>query len=76
MKSANVHVTAIERGWELRREGERYPTSLHATRRSAVRTALEIAAESRSEVVIHEMDGRVVVDDQGRMLRADISAVQ
>ncbi|MCU1360087.1 MAG: hypothetical protein JWN99_1376 [Ilumatobacteraceae bacterium] len=62
MSSADVHVVPLERGWEVRRAGERYPASRHSTRWSAIKTARAMAAESRTEVVIHRLDGTISVE--------------
>ena len=61
MSSAEVHVIPLERGWEVRREGERYPASRHHTRRSAIKAAGVLASESRTEVIVHGLDGTISV---------------
>ena len=58
---ADVHVVPIERGWEVRRDGERYPASRHSTRRSAIKVATAMAEESRTDVVVHGLGGTIVV---------------
>ncbi|MGE0140700.1 MAG: DUF2188 domain-containing protein [Ilumatobacteraceae bacterium] len=62
MSATDVHVTPILGGWQLHREGERYPSSRHRTRRSALRHAREMARASGSSVVVHGLDGRVTVE--------------
>jgi hypothetical protein len=62
MSATDVHVTPIASGWQLHREGERYPSARHRTRRSALKHAHEMALESGSAVVLHGLDGRVTVE--------------
>jgi hypothetical protein len=61
MSSADVLVVPLERGWEVRRAGERYPASRHITRRSAIKAAQLLASESHTEVIVHDLDGRIAV---------------
>jgi hypothetical protein len=65
MSSADVHVTPLEKGWELRRSGERFPTSRHRTRWSALKNAREMAAASRAHVIVHGLDGSISIEQQG-----------
>jgi hypothetical protein len=60
MSANNVHVYSSGRGWELRREGWQYPTSRHATRRSAIANARRMALEAGADVIVHDIDGRTV----------------
>lgn len=55
--SSDVHVSPLISGWEVRRSGERYPTSKHRTRLTAVRMARALAADSRSQLIVHGIDG-------------------
>ena len=62
MHSADVHVTPLDRGWEVRRHGERFVSSVHNTRWCAVKAAREMAAESRTAVIICSIGGDVTVE--------------
>ncbi len=57
--SADVHVKPLDVGWEVRRHGERSASSKHNTRSSAVKLGRQLAMESKSELVVVEMDGTV-----------------
>ena len=52
----------LDVGWEVRRRGQRSASSKHNTRSSAVRLGRQLAMESKSELVIFEMDGTVTTE--------------
>ena len=56
-----MHVIPLDSGWELRRKGQLFPTSQHCTRRSAIKVARSIAAETGGDVIVHGLDGTIVV---------------
>ncbi|CAN5517110.1 hypothetical protein BH09ACT9_BH09ACT9_28560 [soil metagenome] len=58
--TADVHVTPMKGGWEVRRHNEIAATSVHATRRSAVNQGRVLAGESNSTLFIHGIDGTTV----------------
>jgi len=64
MSAADVHVLPLEHGWELRRDGYKYPTSRHATQRSAIRLARQLADESGSKVIVHHIDGQIRLESE------------
>jgi hypothetical protein len=55
----NQHVVRREEGWAVRGEGNARDTSLHRTQARAIDAARDIARNQRSEVVIHDRQGRI-----------------
>ena len=55
----NQHVVKRDDGWAVVGEGNSRDTSVHSTQGAAIERAREIAKNSRSEVVIHGMDGKI-----------------
>lgn len=60
--SADVHVKPLDVGWEVRRHGERSASSKHNTRSSAVKLGRQMAMESKSDLVVFEIDGNVTTE--------------
>jgi uncharacterized protein YdaT len=57
--SKNQHVVRRPGGWGVRGEGNSRDTSVHDTQKEAIDAAREIAGNQRSEVVIHDRQGRI-----------------
>jgi hypothetical protein len=55
----NQHVVRREDGWAVRGEGNSRDTSHHRTQTQAIDSARVIARNQRSEVVIHDRQGRM-----------------
>jgi Uncharacterized protein conserved in bacteria (DUF2188) len=55
----NQHVVRREDGWAVRGEGNTRDTSHHARQAQAIDAARDIARNQRSEVVIHDRQGRI-----------------
>jgi Uncharacterized protein conserved in bacteria (DUF2188) len=55
----NQHVVRGEDGWAVRGEGNSRDTSHHRTQALAIDAARDIARDQRSEVVIHDRQGRI-----------------
>ena len=53
------HVVKRDEGWGVRGEGNSRDTSHHRTQADAVDAARDIARNQRSEVVIHDRQGRI-----------------
>lgn len=58
-KSKNMHVVPHDGRWVVRIEGKSRATSIHDTKRDAINEARKIAQNERSELVIHQLDGRI-----------------
>ena len=60
----NQHVTRNSDGtWNVRGAGNSRVTSIHSTQRDAQQRAREIAINQKSEVVIHDVSGRIRAKD-------------
>jgi hypothetical protein len=55
----NQHVVRREDAWAVRGEGNSRDTSHHRTQPQAIDAARDIARNQRSEVVIHDRQGRM-----------------
>jgi hypothetical protein len=55
----NQHVVRREDGWAVRGERNTRDTSHHPTQADAIGAARDIARNQRSEVVIHDRQGRI-----------------
>lgn len=55
----NQHVVKTHDGWGVKGEGNEKCSSIHDTQKSAVKSAIEIAKNQKSEVVIHSRDGKI-----------------
>lgn len=54
----NQHVVRRDDEWAVRGEGNDRDTSRHDTQQQAIDAAREIAQNQRSEVVIHDREGK------------------
>jgi hypothetical protein len=55
----NQHVVKRDEGWAVRGEGNSRDTSLHPTQAEAIDAGRDIARNQRSELVIHDRQGRI-----------------
>jgi hypothetical protein len=55
----NQHVVPATTGWGIRGEKNSKLTSVHKTQSDAIKAAVDIAKNQKSEVVIHGRDGRI-----------------
>ena len=55
----NVHVVPREGQWAVKKEGNQRTTSIHRTQSNAIDTAREAARAEKSELVIHDRNGRI-----------------
>lgn len=56
----NQHVVKKTGGWAVVGEGNSRDTSMHRTQDEAIKRARQIAANQKSEAVIHGEDGEIV----------------
>jgi hypothetical protein len=59
MTHRNQHVVPRPEGWAVRGESNTRDTSHHDTQAAAIDAARDIARNQRSEVVIHDRQGRI-----------------
>lgn len=57
------HVVPHDGGWAVKGAGNSKATSIHSTKQSAVDAARGIATNQKSELVIHNKDGRIAKKD-------------
>jgi uncharacterized protein YdaT len=57
--SKNQHVVPHSEGWAVKSEGSERASSVHDTQGAAIEAAREIARNQKSEVVIHDREGRI-----------------
>ena len=55
----NIHVVSKGDRWAVKQEGKVAPLSTHRTQELARQSAVPIAKEKKSEVVIHGRDGKI-----------------
>jgi hypothetical protein len=55
----NQHVVKTDDGWGVKGAGNGRFTSVHETQQQAIKAAIPIAKNQKSEVVIHGRDGKV-----------------
>ena len=55
----NQHVVPHGNRWAVKEEGRNKPSSTHRTQELARQSAVPIAKEKKSEVVIHGRDGKI-----------------
>ncbi len=53
------HVVPNEKGWAVRREGNKRITSAHKRQDTAIRKAKRIAKKHKADVIIHRSDGTI-----------------
>jgi Uncharacterized protein conserved in bacteria (DUF2188) len=56
---ANQHVVPADGQWGVRGEGNTRLTSLHDTQAQAIDAAREIARNQRSELIVHDREGKI-----------------
>ena len=56
---ADQHVVKREDGWAVKKEGADRDTSHHPTQKEAIDAATEIAKNQKSEVFIHDRQGKI-----------------
>ena len=54
----NVHVVPRDGRWVVKEEGKKTPESTHRTQELARQAAVPIAKENKSELVIHDKQGK------------------
>lgn len=59
----NQHVVPHGDGWAIRGEGNDRVTEVHPTQRETIDRGREIARNQRSELFIHDRDGRIRARD-------------
>jgi uncharacterized protein YdaT len=59
MKSKNQHVVPTKNGWAVKGEGNKHNTRLTKTKSEAITLARKIAMKRKSELVIHNKDGKI-----------------
>ena len=55
----NQHVTPHPDGWAVKAAGASRVTSVHRSQRVAIKRAVKIAKNKKSDVVIHRKDGKI-----------------
>jgi len=55
----NVHVVKSGNRWAVKEEGKKQPVSRHKNQELARQSAVPLAKEKKSEVVIHGRDGKI-----------------
>ncbi len=55
----NQHVVPQGKDWAVKGAGNQRATSLHDTQRGAIEAARQIAKDNRSEMLIHNREGRI-----------------
>jgi len=53
------HVVPYEKGWAVRREGNKRITSKHRKQSTAIRKAKSLARKHEADVIIHRQDGTI-----------------
>lgn len=53
------HVVPYEKGWAVRREGNKRITSKHRRQDTAIRKAKQLARKYKADVIIHREDGTI-----------------
>lgn len=55
----NQHVTPHPEGWAVKAAGTSRVTAVHRTQKAAIRRAVGIAKNQKSDVFIHGRDGKI-----------------
>lgn len=63
MARRNQHVVPHLRGWAVRRECSKRPSSVHDTQQKAIDRARELARNQGVELLVHGQDGQVRARD-------------
>lgn len=59
MPKRDVHVVPRDQGWAVKKEGNDRASSVHPTQREAINAGRDAAKSERSELVIHDRQGRI-----------------
>lgn len=59
----SVHVTPRPQGWAVKVEGNSKASSIHSTKAEAMSAGRERAKQEKSELVIHNKDGKISDSD-------------
>lgn len=63
-KGPNVHVTPRQGGnWAVKKEGAERASSVHERKADAVQEARQAARKEKSELIVHNQDGRIAQKD-------------
>lgn len=63
-KGKDVHVTPRESGnWAVKKSGAERASSVHDRKADAVKVARQAAAQEKSELVVHNRDGKISAKD-------------
>ena len=57
--SKNQHVVPYGDRWAVRKAGNTKVSAVHRTKKEAINVARHVASSTKSEVVIHNKDGRI-----------------
>lgn len=55
----NQHVTPHKNGWQVKSAGSSKATKVITTQKDAIKVAINIATNQKSEVVVHGTNGRI-----------------
>jgi hypothetical protein len=55
----NQHVVPYDGSWAVRGAGNTRVSSIHPTQKNAINSAISVAQNKKSEVVIHRQNGRI-----------------
>lgn len=55
----NQHVTPHKNGWQVKSAGSSKATKVTTTQKDAIKVAINIATNQKSEVVVHGTNGRI-----------------
>ncbi|MBK8553454.1 MAG: DUF2188 domain-containing protein [Ignavibacteria bacterium] len=58
MKKKNVHIVPAK-GWGVKKEGNKRNTFIALTKSQAIEIGRKIAKKEKSELIIHNRDGRI-----------------
>jgi Uncharacterized protein conserved in bacteria (DUF2188) len=59
MSKKNIHIVPADKGWAVKREGQKQPISEHRTQESADKAGRPIARRDGVELVTHGRDGQI-----------------
>jgi hypothetical protein len=59
MAKKNIHIVPADKGWAVKREGQKQPISEHRTQENADKVGRPIARRDGVEIVIHGRDGQI-----------------
>ena len=58
-RTYHQHVVPHEKGWAVRREGNKRITSKHRRQDTAIRKAKQLARKYKADLIIHRQDGTI-----------------